>query len=58
MNMSYCRFQNTLTDLMDCWDAIQEEDELSTDEARAKAALVRVCREIVAFEEEQEETEE
>ena len=23
-NMSYCRFQNTLSDLQDCWNAIDE----------------------------------
>ena len=26
MNMSYCRFQNTVTDLADCMDALSELD--------------------------------
>lgn len=34
-NMSYCRFQNTLSDLLDCLDHIID-DELSEDEERAR----------------------
>ena len=49
MNMSYCRFQNTLVDLRDCLAAMQEEDmsELSKEEKRAKDQLVEVCRDII-----------
>lgn len=49
-NMSYCRFHNTLKDLRDCVDALDEIDyniaELSKDEARAAAELIAVCQEI------------
>lgn len=48
-NMSYCRFQNTVIDLNDCHDALQEmdgedEDGLSADEARAKKRLLHLCK--------------
>lgn len=49
-NMSYCRFQNTLKDLRDCAEALEEIGdnlvELSKEEARAAAALIAVCQEI------------
>ena len=51
-NMSYCRFQNTLPDLIDCNEALQDVDdnlaELSRDEARAANELIRICQEIAA----------
>ena len=34
-NMSYCRFQNTRSDMEDCLDALREEKPLSRDEANA-----------------------
>jgi len=49
-NMSYCRFQNTLNNLRDCADALEEIDdnlaELSKEEAKAATALIAVCQEI------------
>jgi hypothetical protein len=49
-NMSYCRFQNTLQDLRDCADALDEIEgnlaELNKEEARAADALILLCREI------------
>lgn len=49
-NMSYCRFQNTLRDLIDCLDALCDIDgnlsELSKEEARAADNLILVCEEI------------
>lgn len=45
-NMSYCRFHNTLSALRDCAQAL-EDDDLSNDEKRARAVLIKVCREIV-----------
>ena len=45
MNMSYCRFQNTLSDLKDCYDNIPNQD-LSRDEARAFAELVLLAKDI------------
>ncbi len=49
-NMSYCRFQNTVPDLRDCYDALCEGNwqDLSYEEMRACAALVRLCNEIAS----------
>jgi len=43
-NMSYCRFSNTLGDLRDCQDAI--EDELSDAETTAREKLIKLCVDI------------
>ena len=45
-NMSYCRFQNTLTDLRDCKDNLFAED-LSVEEVKARERLVAICAEIM-----------
>lgn len=49
-NMSYCRFQNTLDDLMDCKEALDEmtnwEEQLSGDEHRAMLKMVQLCGQI------------
>ena len=45
-NMSYCRFQNTLEDLLDCADALYNDEKLSPEEERAKAKLIAVCGQI------------
>ena len=51
-NMSYCRFENTLHDLRDCLDALQEysASELMEDasqyEKPAIVQLIEVCKEI------------
>lgn len=42
MNMSYCRFQNTLQDLRDCQENMDDHD-LSDDERRARKELIDVC---------------
>jgi len=46
-NMSYCRFQNTLEDLKDCKEHINDTRDMSDDEKRARNRLVNVCRMIV-----------
>lgn len=50
MNMSYCRFQNTVLDLADCMDALEEIDydltKLSADEEKATCRLIEICQEI------------
>lgn len=53
-NMSYCRFENTLRDLRDCAEALDEmrcgdpEDEsLSQYEAPARDSLLRLCAQIL-----------
>ena len=55
MNMSYCRFENTLRDMRDCLAAIQEEgmDTLDSQSERdAAEALVRTAKRFVlAYEE-------
>ena len=43
MNMSYCRFTNTLQDLRDCYNNMDGDDELSTEEQRAKEKLIKLC---------------
>ena len=44
MNMGYCRFENTLTDLEDCFDHL--EDDLSESEAEARDNLIELCKTI------------
>ena len=48
MNMSYCRFQNTVIDLADCMDALEEIDydltKLSADEEKAARRLIEICK--------------
>jgi hypothetical protein len=46
-NMSYCRFQNTLGDLRDCYENMDDED-LSAEEKRAQEALIQMCTDIAA----------
>ena len=44
-NMSYCRFQNTLSDLRDCEQNLFNED-LSGEEQAARKHLIELCRSI------------
>lgn len=44
-NMSYCRFENTLRDLMDCYHHIEDEN-LSKSETRARKGLIETCERI------------
>ncbi|MDD1679405.1 MAG: hypothetical protein LUO93_09535 [Methanomicrobiales archaeon] len=43
-NMSYCRFHNTLADLRECVEHM--DDELSPAEANDKERLIKLCCEI------------
>jgi hypothetical protein len=47
-NMSYCRFQNTLGDLKECYETLGEKEisELSEDEQRAARRLIKLCSRI------------
>ncbi len=45
MNMSYCRFRNTLEDLKDCYNALDEE--LSPEEHKARKKLLMLCQTLV-----------
>jgi len=47
MNMSYCRFHNTLADLQDCYEHIEDSD-LSDMEQKAKDKLIDLCIDIAA----------
>ncbi len=49
MNMSYCRFTNTLRDLMDCQVVMFKDskiNDLSPEEARARQQLIELCHDI------------
>ena len=43
--MSYCRFQNTVRDLDDCFNNLWEV--VSKEEHQARARLIKICQEIV-----------
>ncbi|KKM12234.1 hypothetical protein LCGC14_1720220 [marine sediment metagenome] len=48
-NMSYCRFQNTLGDLLDCEEALGEMPDtidLSPEENRSMKQLIKLCGDI------------
>lgn len=45
-NMSYCRFENTLGDLRDCYEHMDDEEYLSVDERKAFKRLVQLCSDI------------
>ena len=54
MNMSYCRFENTLIALRECADALNEADTadplvtLSDHERQAARRLLKLCGELAA----------
>ena len=49
-NMSYCRFRNTLNDLRDCQETLDNRERLSKkydrEEWSAREKLIKLCREI------------
>lgn len=45
-NMSYCRFQNTLIDFEDCFDALENGKSMSSEEQRAAFWLIQKAREL------------
>jgi hypothetical protein len=45
-NMSYCRFQNTLQDLRDCYENWGEPLE-SDEEVAARLRMLKLCKKIV-----------
>jgi len=45
-NMGYCRFENTLPDLRDCYENM-DDDDLSEEESRARRKIIKLCQEIV-----------
>ena len=44
-NMSYCRFRNTLQDLFDCYDAMDESLE-DDEEEKARNRMIELCGQI------------
>jgi hypothetical protein len=53
-NMSYCRFENTYRDLLDCYHALQDSDsfpladsDMSESEGKAMHRLIELCGKIV-----------
>lgn len=44
-NMSYCRFRNTLEDLRDCEESMNDEPD-SEGEQKARIKLIKLCRRI------------
>lgn len=42
-NMSYCRFENTLNDLKDCTEHM-EDDDLSPSEAHCRERMLRLIK--------------
>jgi len=47
-NMSYCQFENTYNDLLDCYDSLvnDDTDDMSVYEEQAKQDLVKLCKDI------------
>lgn len=50
--MSYCRFENTLSDLRDCAENIWDTD-LSDEERRARKSLIILCRKLAEIDEDE-----
>jgi hypothetical protein len=48
-NMSYCRFENTYQDLLDCYrNMSDDDDDLSETEARYKKKIIDLCESIAS----------
>ena len=45
--MSYCRFENTYQDLLDCYHNMSDDD-LSETEARYKKKIIDLCESITS----------
>ncbi len=48
-NMGYCRFQNTLPDLQDCYDHMDnlDHEDFASDEARARSKIIKLAKRII-----------
>ena len=46
--MSYCRFENTVNDMMDCIDNMDISESASDYEKRARKTFVELCAQVVA----------
>jgi len=45
-NMSYCRFHNTVGDMEDCIDHLDDDDEISEAEASERTHFIELCRQV------------
>ena len=54
-NMSYCRFENTLRDLQECIDSLQNFDNLSESEDLAMRKMIDVAKNYVEIAEDIED---
>ena len=43
MNMDYCRYQNTVEDMLDAIDHLSDVDDLSEEESVARNKFIRLC---------------
>lgn len=50
MNMSYCRFRNTLEDFRDCIQTIYDRESVSDEESKAAIQLMKEAVELVLTE--------
>ena len=48
MNMSYCRFENTVNDMIDCINNMELDEYASEHEKRARKRFVELCAQVVA----------
>ena len=46
-NMSYCRFRNTIIDLEDCFDALDDRDIESDEEKEAAKRILKMMAEFL-----------
>ena len=47
MNMSYCRFENTVNDMIDCINNMEISTDASEYEKRARKRFVELCAQVV-----------
>lgn len=47
MNMSYCRFENTVNDMIDCIENMDITEMASKQEKEARKKFVELCVEVV-----------
>ena len=43
MNMHYCRFTNTVQDMMDCIEDMEVGSDASEEEKEAKKKFIKIC---------------
>lgn len=48
INMGYCRFENTYRALLECIDALIDEDSISESENKYRLSLYEACKEYIA----------